>query len=108
MGILQAGILERVAMPSSRGIFPTQGLNLGLTGLINSYNSCIGKRVLYHERHLGSPNFLKAAAKSVRISPCPKGSCLVQKQDDIHGIFKPLKKYLVGNFFFPTALMRYN
>ena len=29
-GILQARILEWVAMPSSRGIFPTQGLNLGL------------------------------------------------------------------------------
>ena len=30
MGILQARILEWVAMPSSRGIFPTQGLNSGL------------------------------------------------------------------------------
>ena len=30
MGILQAKILEWVAMPSSRGIFPTQGLNLVL------------------------------------------------------------------------------
>ena len=29
-GILQARILEWVAVPSSRGIFPTQGLNLGL------------------------------------------------------------------------------
>ena len=29
-GILQAGILEWVAMPSSRGIVPTQGLNLHL------------------------------------------------------------------------------
>ena len=28
-GILQARILEWVAMPSSRGIFPTQGLNPG-------------------------------------------------------------------------------
>ena len=30
MGILQARILERVAMPSSRGIFLTQELNLHL------------------------------------------------------------------------------
>ena len=30
MGILQARILEWVAMPSSRRIFPTQGLNPGL------------------------------------------------------------------------------
>ena len=30
MGILQARILESVAMPSSRGIFPTQGSNPGL------------------------------------------------------------------------------
>ena len=29
-GILQARILEWVAFPFSRGIFPTQGLNLGL------------------------------------------------------------------------------
>ena len=30
MGIIQARILEWVAVPSSRGIFPTQGLNLCL------------------------------------------------------------------------------
>ena len=30
MGILQARILEWVTMPSSRGIFLTQGLNPGL------------------------------------------------------------------------------
>ena len=29
-GILQAGILEQVVMPFSRGIFPTQGSNLSL------------------------------------------------------------------------------
>ena len=32
--ILQAGILEWVAMPSSRGIFPTQGSNLSLLHLL--------------------------------------------------------------------------
>ena len=30
MGILQATILEWVAMPSSKGVFPTQGSNPGL------------------------------------------------------------------------------
>ena len=29
-GILEAGILEWIAMPFSRGIFPTQGLNPGI------------------------------------------------------------------------------
>ena len=33
-GILQARILEWVAMPSSRGVFPAQGLNLGLLCLL--------------------------------------------------------------------------
>ena len=30
LGILQARILERVAVPFSKGVFPTQGSNLGL------------------------------------------------------------------------------
>ena len=42
-GILQAKILELVAMPSSRG--SSQPMSLV---------SCIGERVLYHQRHLGS------------------------------------------------------
>ena len=41
-GIFQAGTLEWVATPSSRGIFPTQGLNLWLLCL------CIGRWILYH------------------------------------------------------------
>ena len=48
-GILLARILEWVAMASSRGIFPTQGLNLHLLCLLhwqaNSLPLC----------HLGSP-----------------------------------------------------
>ena len=43
--ILQARILEWVAMPSFRGIFPTQGLNPGLP-------HC--RQILYHLRHQGS------------------------------------------------------
>ena len=34
-GTLQARILEWVAMPSSRGVFPTQGLNLCLLHLLH-------------------------------------------------------------------------
>ena len=41
-GILQARILEWVAIPFSRGIFPTQGLNLGLP-------HC--RQILYHLSH---------------------------------------------------------
>ena len=45
-GILQARTLEWVAMPSSRGIFPTQGLNPGLP-------HC--RWILYCLSHPGSP-----------------------------------------------------
>ena len=45
-GILQAGILKWVAMPFSRGIFPTRGLN-------HSLLHC--RRVLYHLSRQGSP-----------------------------------------------------
>ena len=46
-GILQARILEWVAIPFSRGIFPTQGWNLGLPHY---------KWILYQLSHQGSPN----------------------------------------------------
>ena len=49
-GILQARILEWVAMPSSRGIFPTQGLNLGLL-------HC--RRIIYQMRYQGNPGSYK-------------------------------------------------
>ena len=45
-GILQARIVEWVAMPSSRGIFPTQGSNPGLS-------NC--RQILYRQSHQGSP-----------------------------------------------------
>ena len=41
-GILQARILEWVAVPSSRGIFLTQGLNLHLLRLLHC------RWILYH------------------------------------------------------------
>ena len=47
-GILQARILEWVAMPSSRGSsHPRDWTHI-------SYVSCIGRWVLYHQCHLGS------------------------------------------------------
>ena len=45
-GIFQARILEWVAMASSRGIFPTQGLN---PGLLHS------RQILYQLSYQGSP-----------------------------------------------------
>ena len=53
MGILQARILEWVAMPSSRGIFPTQGSNPCL-------RHC--RRILYHLSHQGNPWILERIA----------------------------------------------
>ena len=52
MKILQARILEWVAMPSSR-VFPTQGLNAGLL-------HC--RWILYHLSHKGSPRILEWVA----------------------------------------------
>ena len=48
-GILQARILEWVAMPSSRGIFPTQGSNQNLLCLLHWQVSSLPPS------HLGSP-----------------------------------------------------
>ena len=48
-GILQARILEWVAMPSSRGSSQPRVETMSL--LV----SCIGRHVLYQQRHLGSP-----------------------------------------------------
>ena len=48
-GILQARILEWVAISSSRG-----SSQLGDQTCI-PYVSCIGRRVIYHSLHLGSP-----------------------------------------------------
>ena len=48
-GLLQAGILEWVAMPSSRGSSRPRDQNRV------SHVSRIGRLVLYHQHHLGSP-----------------------------------------------------
>ena len=49
MGIFQARILKWVAMPCSRGIFPTKGLNPGLL-------HC--RWIIYQLSHQGSPRVL--------------------------------------------------
>ena len=56
-GILQARILEWVAMPSSRGSSPPRDETC------ISYVSCISRRVLYHWCHLGSPHITSYAPK---------------------------------------------
>ena len=52
-GFSQVRILEWEVMPSSRGIFPTQGSNSGLP-------HC--RRILYHLSHQGSPRILERVA----------------------------------------------
>ena len=50
-GILQARMLEWVAMPSSRGSSRPRARTLA------SYVSCVGRRVLYHQCHQWSQKF---------------------------------------------------
>ena len=58
LGILQRRILEWVAMPSSRGIFPTQELNRGLL-------HC--RWILYQLSYQGSPVMVTDPLKLERI-----------------------------------------
>ena len=51
-GILQARVLKWIAMPSSKGSSQTRDQ----TDI--SYVSCIGRQVLFHSGHLGSPSLL--------------------------------------------------
>ena len=57
-GIFQARILEWVVMPSSRAFSQSRDQTPG-------HVSCIGRRVLYHWHHLGSPLILSTSSKSV-------------------------------------------
>ena len=58
MGILQARILEWVAMPSPRGSSQPKDQSCP------SYISCIGRWVLYPLSHLGSPRKRQDVVKS--------------------------------------------
>ena len=71
LGILQARMLEWVAIPFSRGIFLTQGLNPGLL-------HC--RRILYHLSHQGSPGGVLTLTSSVSFSP-PVIGALIGKQE---------------------------
>ena len=63
-GILQARILEWVAMPSSRGLSqPRDQTHV-------SYVFCIGRQVLYHYRHLRSPGYSPATAAAKSRQSC--------------------------------------
>ena len=58
LGILQARVLEWVAMSSSRGSSQTRdGTHISV--------SCIGRGVLYHSHHLGSPFFLFSSLRTL-------------------------------------------
>ena len=57
LGILQSRILEWVAMPSSRGSSQPRDRTYIF------YVSGIGRQVLYHQYHLGSPNILVISFK---------------------------------------------
>ena len=61
-GNLQAGILEWVTMPSSRGSSQPRDRNC------LSYIFCVSRQVLYHQCHLGSPHITSYAPK------CPRPS----------------------------------
>ena len=69
-GIFQAGIPEWVAISFSRGIFPTQGLNLG-------FPNC--RQTLYRLSFQGIPKntvgaiFCKALLERQNCIPCPQG-----------------------------------
>ena len=69
-GILQASILEWVAMPSSRGSSrPRDQTHV-------SYISCISRQVLYHQCHLGSPEIRALDSKPVSAT---NGLCDLEK-----------------------------
>ena len=74
-GILQARILEWVAMPSSKGsCWPKDWTRI-------SYISCIGRQVLYHQHHLGIPYCLFESESE---------SCSVMSDSlQPHGLYSP-------------------
>ena len=75
-GILQARILEWVAIPSSRGSSQPRDQTQV------SYVSCTGKRILYHQHHLGSlsvqANFI---AEQVKLGGDPCASFFLTQQE---------------------------
>ena len=66
-GILQARILEGVAISFSRGSFPLWDWTCV------SCVSCIGRQILYHEYHLGSPSLAHLKAEDWKVKRCYSG-----------------------------------
>ena len=70
-GILQARIMEWVAMPSSRGSSRPRD------GACVSYVSCTGRRILCHQRHLGSPSLPPEIGWTL---PPNAGACIMRNE----------------------------
>ena len=84
-GILQARILEWIAMPFSRGSSqPRDRISI-------SYVSCIGRQVLYHLSHQRSPSIIRAAAAAKSRQSCPTLCDPIDgspPDPSVHGIFQ--------------------
>ena len=100
-GILQTRILEWVAFPFSKGIFPTQGLNPGLP-------HC--RQMLYQLSHKGSPRILERV-----VYPFSSGSSqprnLIGKRaqlevKDVGDLLTQRQEHTIKDFFLvlPTLL----
>ena len=83
-GILQARILERIAMPSSSRASGPRGRTC------ISYVSCIGRQILYHQRHLGSPSGIHESE-----------SCSVMSDSATHGLI--LQARILEGVAFPFS-----
>ena len=82
-GILQARILDWVAMPSSRGSSQTQGLNLSISCLLHWQAD-----FFYHQHHLGSPR----TAQIFTIEHSPTGIIMGQSCLWVPGTTQNLSK----------------
>ena len=92
MGILQARVLEQVAMPSSRGIFATRGLNPGFLHC-RQILFFLCRQILYQLSHQGTWAKIPALSRALspRQSPCietwfPMWWCLEAEPFGIDGL----------------------
>ena len=98
-GILQARILEWVAISSSRGSSQPRDRTC------ISYVSYIGKQVVYHQRQLGSPltSVLKPKAKQLQLTLLESGTQLHSEESSYKSLllFSKLHipAYLIENTF---------
>ena len=92
-GILQARILEWVAMLSSRGSSRSR------EGTRVSYITCMGKQVLYHKRHLRSPHLRRRVANALAVIVWSLANALGKHRFVVDRGFTCL---VADFFFFPT------